>query len=672
MKNQKNPALSRKKGAGTVALGTTAAVVLGSLLCAPPAMADTVDTEAVSAAHGHGIFVEGLGLDVVGSAKADSEFPDDIGANGNELDVELLETLGLNVGTLNLPLIKGSEEESGLLHLGNLGALSSYAYSELETTSTASAGILGENGALNVDGDPGNGIDPSKINLTDLLSQVISDDLVNEVLSEASITLGALGSTATETEGVVDSEYGVADLQLDVKSPLVGGIVGEVDGLVNDLITPIDDLTGTGGAVEILVSGVVDTIDSLSALGIPLANAELNDLSIDSTALISAISAELLANPVSNESGSVVLDLENGTIHVDLAEFVVDGQAGATNLNDLDPNTDVLSGDTVNAILAGVTEALTGAGENSLLSKISGLVTDGIYDVELNVDIQAEVLGIVNAPVTVSGTLGGFLGIEGHNTDLIDVSGINVVGIPVGTVLDPITDALTGLVSDIGGALQPAIDTVLDDLQPTVMALVQPIVTRLLDEALEPVLTGVVGLTINEQPAVGDLGADSFTVRALALDVLPGVAGGVGVDLGSSSVKALDEAPADAEVDIQTPVDGEEVPVGPVDVTGTGEPGTEVTVSIPGQDDQTATVGEDNTWTVTFPDMPVAEHTATATDENGSTDAVTFNVVEANTEVNTADNTEVNTADNTEVNTADNTDVNTADNDAENTDVNTA
>ncbi|MCZ4141283.1 hypothetical protein BZG17_25980, partial [Escherichia coli] len=107
---------------------------------------------------------------------------------------------------------------------------------------------------------------------------------------------------------------------------------------------------------------------------------------------------------------------------------------------------------------------------------------------------------------------------------------------------------------------------------------------------------------------------------ALAIDVLPDDAAvAVGVDLGTSAVRAAAEAPAVAVVDILTPTEGEELPVGPVDVTGTGEPGTEVTVSIPGQDDQVTTVGEDGTWTVTFPDVPAGDHTATATDENGST-----------------------------------------------------
>ncbi|MFC9935597.1 choice-of-anchor G family protein, partial [Glutamicibacter sp. NPDC127525] len=669
--NQKTPALSRKKGAGTVALGTTAAVVFGSLLCAPPAIADTVETDAVSAAHGHGIFVEGLGLDVVGSAKADSEFPDNVGSNGNDLDVAVLDALNLNLGSLSLPLIKGSEAEAGLLHLGNLGALSSYAISESETTSTASAGILGENGALNVDADPGNGTDPSKINLTDLLSQVLTPELVNTVLDEASITIGALGSSASEDAGVVTSEYAVADLQADISSPLVGGLATEVNTALETLIEPVSGLLATGGAVETLVSGLVDTLDA-----IPLVNGTLNDLSLDTEPLLTSVRTELLATPLENSDGSVSVNLTDGTIHVDLAQLIMDS-TGATDLNSLPANTSVLSGDVVTSIVDGVSDALIGAGPNSLVSKTVALVTEGLYSLELNVDIQVAVDSglplvppLVNAPVTINGTLGGFLGQEGHTQPVVDASNLTVAGLNLGAALQPILDGLNGLVTSIGGALEPVTDEVIAQVGPTLTTTLGSVISPLLDDALAPVLSQLVGITINEQPTEGDLGADSFTVRALALDVLPGTAN-LGVDLGSSTIKALDEAPVAAAVDILTPAEGQEVPAGDVVVTGTGEPGADVTVAIPGQPDQLTTVLEDGTWSVTFPNVPGGDHTATATDENASTDVVNFVVVE-NTDVNTADNTaentDVNTAENTDVNTAENTDVNTA----ENTDVNTA
>src|SRR5690606_32966494 len=120
------------------AVATTAAVVVGSVMGGNAVFANTVDTDAESASHAHGIYVEGLGLEVAGSAFTQSEFPDDAGPNGDSLNLTLLEGLiDLDLGTVELPLIAPVLGGDGLLYLGDLGALSSRSESSSRTSSTA-------------------------------------------------------------------------------------------------------------------------------------------------------------------------------------------------------------------------------------------------------------------------------------------------------------------------------------------------------------------------------------------------------------------------------------------------------------------------------------------------------------------------------------------------------
>jgi MYXO-CTERM domain-containing protein len=81
-----------------------------------------------------------------------------------------------------------------------------------------------------------------------------------------------------------------------------------------------------------------------------------------------------------------------------------------------------------------------------------------------------------------------------------------------------------------------------------------------------------------------------------------------------------------APVAIVTPVAGGAVTGPRVTVTGTGEPGATITVTVGGQT-QTAVVGADGKWSVTFEDVPSGMTTIDAGD-GSSTATVTFTVNE--------------------------------------------
>ncbi|NMA76923.1 MAG: choice-of-anchor G family protein, partial [Actinomycetales bacterium] len=148
----------------------------------PPALAAEEDQ---SEALGRVINTDILSLDLADVGTSQSGFPSDAGPNSDPLNLELLSALNLDVGTVSLPLI-GTETEGGLLHLGEVGAVSSYAASEDGQSSVASAGAVGDDGALDLDGIAGDTYGSAKVDLTDLLGQGGVDGLTDQIVDEVS------------------------------------------------------------------------------------------------------------------------------------------------------------------------------------------------------------------------------------------------------------------------------------------------------------------------------------------------------------------------------------------------------------------------------------------------------------------------------------------------------
>ncbi|MEV8339353.1 choice-of-anchor G family protein, partial [Leucobacter sp. NPDC077196] len=562
--------------------------------------------EAESAGHGHGLWIDGLGLDVASTASTSTEFPDVPGPATNGLDLELLQSATVNANGINLPLLSDGTN-GGLLALGDLGALSSFSTSPSATSSIASSGIITEEGAIDLGpvNDP-DSFAPAQLDASALVRQVLGDAVADELLNEATLSVGALASRVEAENGAATSEYSLSGLDLELSSPAVGGLVDDVDALAGGLLVDVEALLAEGGTVNTLVSDLVDTIDAL-----PLASASLNGLGLDTTELTTELRAQLLQTPLENSEGSVSVDLSDGTITVALDELAVSGQPGES-LSSLAPNTDVLSGPMVNAILDGVSDALLGDGPNSLVTKAVTLITEGVYgvgvtadlEIGLGLDLGLTTIDVAGGSVLIEGTLGGILGQEGYDPLAINASDVTLLpGLPepvdLGDVLQPVLDLITPVVSSIGAAILPVVTTAVADIQPSITGLLNPIVTELLDDALEPVLTEVLAITINQQPDTSDLGADGFTVRALSLTLLPLLGdSSVNVQLGSAS--AFAEAAAATLAASPNPV----VQGGVVTLTGTGFTEDEdVTVTFPDGTTEVVVAGAGGSVTATW-DVP--------------------------------------------------------------------
>ncbi|MFJ4998293.1 choice-of-anchor G family protein [Microbacterium sp. NPDC088619] len=572
----------RRAIGGGIAGVTVGAVVLAGALVPTAANAlDDANPNDPSVAQGQIVQLPADllgGLDVAALGHTLTSNPAAVGPELGGLDLDLLEALSIDVGTLNVPLLTDGTTP-GLLQLGDLGGAQSFSSSPSQTQSIASSGAITSGGAIDAGAIDGS-VDPASLELTDLFDQLSVAGLTDAVLDEASIGIGALASRAESNTGTATSEYRIAGLTLDLHSNLVAGLSTTLGTAIQGTLTPVSDLAGPGGALTGIVTTVVNTINAIP--NVPLIAAfEATGGTVSIAGLDTVgetVVTELLTEPLENTTGSVLVDLSDGTISVDLARILVETGAGA-DLNSLPANTPVLSGPMIAAIQQGITSALTGTHPNSLNGKVATIVESTLDSLVATLTVGVELsnpltgIELVSGDVTVVGSLAQFAG-TATPAPVVDTD-ITLAGLDIGFLLDPVIDAVTGAVTGTAGPLvDTALNSVIPLLQPALAALTGPLLTTL-DPVLQGVLSGVATVTINEQSEPGDIPGDSFTVRALAIDLLPGVGGGVELDLASSTVKAAVAAVAviDADDTVQA---GTSLPV-----TGSGWPAnTDVSVQV--------------------------------------------------------------------------------------------
>ena len=503
---------------------------------------------------------------------------------GNEPTVTDTNTLDLTaLGIVNITAPGGVQVP---VDLGSLGVVGQYASADPDGSSVGASGAVGSGGIIGT-GAPATG--PLSISLggaVDSLAGSVAADLVDEI-TELDLTLGAVSARASQDAPTgATSSYVIAGGELVIDSATLSALTADVNTAVAGLQASLDD-------VDTLVNSGVGGV--LSALGVQA------NLTVGTTSLTGAISDLLTGQITSDEYPGVRIDLGSGEIVVDL-----DAIGG---LNNLPAGTELLGAQTLPYVQDAVVDAvsdLTDRIDTAVLNAVRGIsVTGGVVIPPILITPQIPVL-------SVNTTVGQLL--DGNTSGIVVLGGLTL---PVG--LGAIAGAILAPVQAVVGNVGAAVDTV-----------VTP-VTTVLSPALGAVLPAVASVTVNNQSTSAE---GVFSVTGAIVTVLPGSLATT-IELANATVgpNALDE---NADVTITAPEDGFVFVVpGPDDlsdvtVSGTGEPEAVITVSIPGQEDQDATVTPEGTWTVTFPDLPVGDYTASATqDADGTTATVDFSVAEA-------------------------------------------
>ncbi|WP_231838996.1 LPXTG cell wall anchor domain-containing protein [Corynebacterium glutamicum] len=481
--------------------------------------------------------------------------------NTSSINLGLLELINVNLGQISLPLLGDGGLLQFVLNDAQVGVLREFAHAPSVNHAIGAVGVVSDSGGLEVT-QPGEGANAeiNILSLLDLQSTIIAD----AVIDEAHLSLGALSAGAVkpnqylsdppalncaanytefaynkldssddlfgtpsvleQEDGRICSSYQIADAELVISAPLVGGLVTELGSTLRTLLGGVENtlnlLLGSEGALSVL-GPVLDPILSVTA-----------EASIDEDTIVNS----LLIDPLTSSDELVTIDLGTGLIKVDLEKLHTDG------LNNLEPNTSLLTAAQLSKITDTVTNLLTASAAdepNGLNAKLDKILRGenkqgGLYATELTLDVC--VLGLIGCTLNVEliATLGGLLTGATGTTDIdeyrLDPYGKYYRSGGLGLILGPV---VATLLSTVGGIVEGLLfgdddnpsgllGGILGDLQT---AVISPLLSTL-NPVLVQVLDPIANIIINRQTLVGVEHGTVFTVSALEVNVL---------DLGTSA-----------------------------------------------------------------------------------------------------------------------------------------
>ncbi|TFD46207.1 choice-of-anchor G family protein [Cryobacterium frigoriphilum] len=436
--------------------------------------------------------------------------------NANNLDLTALGAVTItSPGGVQIPL-----------DLTSAGVISQYASALADASSVGASGTVSDAGLIGTGITPAAGVAPGPLSLS-LSGVVDSLGLPAASLAELAdlgLTLGAISGRASQAApAAAVGSYEIADADISFTSPALAALVGDVN-------TSVAALQATVNGLSVALDADLGT--ALGGLGVVTTNLAVS--TPDLAAAVAGLTTGPLADPA---FPGVTIDLTTGAVNVDLDEI--------TALNGLPANTEILTPAVINTITAnilGLVTSLTDDVEAALLAAVNGMTVVG--------DASVSVLGIDIPILTINTTVGALLagdttGVTLLNAGLTLPGGAAALVATLAAPLTLLTDAVNGL-SDV--VLAPTVTTLLP--------------------ALEPVLSEVLTLTVNNQSTV----AGVFTETALRVTVLP-AAEALELNLGTGrvGVNALNVAPVATAL---VPDNGPETGGTPVTITGSGFFGT--------------------------------------------------------------------------------------------------
>ncbi|MFP7366612.1 choice-of-anchor G family protein [Corynebacterium callunae] len=480
-------------------------------------------------------------------------------AKTSTLDLQLLESIYLNLGSIQLPLVGNGGLLQFVLSDASLGVAREFAHAPSANKAIGSVGVVSDSGALGLT-QPGAGANAT-IDLLSLLS-LSNGNITQGIIDEASISLGAVSSAAEkpnwgagetcttgytqfdnqnfpasdtlvgtemasladEENGKLCSKYQIADAKVVIDAPLVGGLVTTLQSTLNGLLegveTTLNSTLGAGGLLEFLEEiPLLGTV--LSLLGTVNATVDVPTASITS-ALVSA--------PLSDSTGLVSINLGTGEISIDVEKL------HAGNLNNLAPNTSLLTAGEISEITDTITNLLTASKEeepNGLNARLDKVLRGenkrgGLYGTKVDLTLCALTCTSLTE-VTIKTTLGGLLNpnIQKASTEAIYLAAPYDYYFSKGSILGLTGPLIVQLLGDVGTLIEGLLfgtGTNPGGLLGGVLGNLQTVVVEPLLDTLDPVLDGVLAplanLVVNRQFLTKVAHGNVFTVSALEVNVV--------------------------------------------------------------------------------------------------------------------------------------------------------
>ena len=430
--------------------------------------------------------------------------------NGVTPGTNVVDAVGLDVTALGTTLVSINSISLPLGDFLQLGAVNQYAQASIDGASRAFDGAVSDGGVVSIGGS------------TDFPADAVIDLMqvlpATPLLTQADLTLGAiigaaqwsasvgntLATTTDVTNPVQGLTYNIGGATLDLSSPAVSDLVTLFDTIASTASTAVSNLGDD--IINGLLSGVDGVMSILDGL-VPGVSILSNDLSVNVSLVdLSTELAPILQTPITSNDGVLTINFSAGTIDVDLNQLF--------GINNLPPNTPLLSSTVIDSIVADLDEvlqALQAEVQALIMSKLTGTAAVTISG---GIDLL-DVLGVPTAglDISYSGTL----------ADLLTAAQPLVI---TGTgTLAPFSAALAPLVSTIqtalGTVLNPLINDPTNGILPIAINAIASDITDVSNQ-LSPVfalIDSVISVIINVQQSNAD-GANTFTEIPVQLNLL--------------------------------------------------------------------------------------------------------------------------------------------------------
>lgn len=491
-------------------------------------------------------------------------------AFANPLSVGLLDdaiTLDLT-GPLQLPLNTPA------------GLIGQFGQAQNTGTSAGASGYLTDQGGINTSGPQSGYPNLATVKLSTLLDSLgldigtLTQDIVDVSLEVGAVAGAAkledpcLGLWSGDFSEALARNYLAAGLDATVTSPMVANLNSALNGAASNVENQLSALVGGVNLQSSIKTNLLSSVGGL--LNSLLASVKLNTNAptvVQASVSLGSVSLDGLRNlTIEDDQGILRINPASGTVRINTAALlgVARGETGRTTLNQLPPNTNLLSESNVSATL---TAALRNAVASWITDVNTGLLS--ILD-SAQVEVKVTVPFIRCSGLPVLGACVGQWLDAGFVTSTLKGTTSQIIG----ALITPTTDSsklslgqdlislLTNVVGSVTNGLKTALQTVLPGLQTSITQTVKPLAalaSNALDQlgnpisgALASVLTGlfesgVVSLTVNAQnhPTTGNTGPPEwaslpigqFDVAALRLSVLnSGNSSALSLYLGRGSV----------------------------------------------------------------------------------------------------------------------------------------
>lgn len=250
--------------------------------------------------------------------------------------------------------------------------------SESETSgprdTRAVTGMVGSDGAINLDSEDGSKYDPASVDLLSLFEHTGVDDMADTLVDEATLKLGVGGAEVVSQDGeIIDQDgvggpgqYRVGQADLDLHSPAIEDAAAQIyDAL---------------GRLDQVMEEQVNKHLNTAAIDAILPNGTELDVDITSE-MQDKIFKQLLAQEITTKNHVLSVDFSTGTASIHLDQLMHgendDGPSvrpgDPTGLNSQNPNTELIDdeiypmiGETVHDLMEEVTHIAIGEIEGAL------------------------------------------------------------------------------------------------------------------------------------------------------------------------------------------------------------------------------------------------------------------------------------------------------------------